>query len=302
MTFEEFISRRSHKTANPHPVAVFDCDGTVIRGDIGEAMLYYQIDEFLFRRSPADVWTTHPRRVELDRLFDSASRVPPGERPDHPEYRRFADEILDWYFLQLATERIEDIAAGCADIVRLCAGFTLQEIRDIAERNLLNELSIQPGPRPLGTHRPNRGVRFLRQAREMVRTLLNEGFEVWAVSGSNRWSVEPVFRGLGVPAERVIGIDLAVENSLLTPNIVNPIPVHTGKVRALQKADIPRPVFVASDSPLDVPLLEYSRDAKVYMNTRYPSSEQFFAESGVSRDETWITIDHPLEEECPTHP
>ena len=43
----------ANRRRNGPPLAVFDCDGTVIQGDIGEAMLYHQLEHFLFRVSPA---------------------------------------------------------------------------------------------------------------------------------------------------------------------------------------------------------------------------------------------------------
>src|SRR5271166_4766338 len=64
-----FLARHRDHAPGPRPMAVFDCDGTVIQGDMGEAMFYRQIEHFHFRRSPALVWPDHPRSGEIGRLY-----------------------------------------------------------------------------------------------------------------------------------------------------------------------------------------------------------------------------------------
>jgi phosphoserine phosphatase len=300
MDLSAFLDRHQDHTGGPPPLAVFDCDGTVIRGDIGESMLYYQLEEFLFRTSPAEVWRGHPRRKELDRLFRTASRIGAAERGQHPEYRRFTDAVLGWYFDQLATGDIPSITAGCADIVRLWAGFTHAEVREHARANLTREQALRFGKQPLGSHTVTRGARFLRESRLLLEDLLHSGFQVWAVSGSSTWSVEPVFEALGVPPERVLGIGLSVSGGVLTADVPEPISVHEGKVRTLGHAGLPAPALTASDSPLDLPLLQCSSDLMVFVNTRYPSPDQFFTELRITRNSRWMILNNPTDETCPT--
>jgi len=300
MDLSSFLARHGDHTGGAAPVAAFDCDGTIIRGDIGESMLYFQLEEFLFRTSPAEVWPAHPDRAGLDRLFNDAARIDSAERTHHPGYRRFVDAILSWYFDQLATEKIPQITAGCADITRLWAGYAPEEVRRIARRNLDHELGLPLGPRQLGSYTVTRGARFLQESRQLLETLRQAGFQIWAISGSNRWSVEPVFASLGVPPDHVLGIGLAIQAGTFTAEVPDPIPVHEGKVRTLQHAGVPVPVLTASDSPLDLPLLQYSADLRVLVNTRYGSPDRFFEELGLTPDERWLIIHHPTDDECPT--
>ena len=111
------------------PLAVFDCDGTVIQGDTGEAMLYHQLEHFLFRVSPAAVWTDHPRRDELQGLYEHLALQGADKARLDQRFESFAEQVLAWYFDQLAEGRT---AKACADIVRLCAGFSSTELRQIA--------------------------------------------------------------------------------------------------------------------------------------------------------------------------
>jgi len=274
--------------------AVFDCDGTVIKGDIGEAMLYRQIEQFLFRRSPADVWEDHPRHGELDDAFSRLRSLDPSLRRGDPRFPLFADIILSWYFDQIAEG---NVAKACADIVRLFAGYTLDEVRAIADDTFRDEISAPLSERRLGSRTLPRGVRFLRETSLLVKGLVESGTEVWAVSGSSVWSVEPVFRALGVPAERVIGIDLEMDGGVFTPVPRVPIPIRGEKVGALKARTTAQPGLVASDSKNDIPLFRYSQGVKIFVNSRNRDPEEFFRKGNVRRDDSWIVVENPTPEE-----
>jgi phosphoserine phosphatase len=286
-----FQEHADHGTGGPGP-AVFDCDGTVIRGDVGEAMLYYQLEEFCFKVSPADVWEDYPDRKELDRLFRTLAGEP-GRGADHPLFGMFADLVLTWYFGQIDDGRVEK---ACADIVRLLAGHTIPEVRAIADATFQRELAAPLGKRRLGSRTPPRGLRYLKESRQLVGELKTRGFDLWAVSGSNRWSVEPVFRGLGIPPDHVIGIDLELRDGLLTSSVKEPIPIRAKKIDALKAFVSKRPLIVASDSRNDIPLLQYSSDLKVFVSSRRKDWTIFFTGGNVQRDDSWLIIESPTTE------
>ena len=77
-------------TGQRRPLAVFDCDGTVIKGDIGEAMFFRQIEQFHFRLNPAALWPDHPRRKELGKAYEKLALLPPEERTRDPAFEPFA--------------------------------------------------------------------------------------------------------------------------------------------------------------------------------------------------------------------
>jgi HAD superfamily phosphoserine phosphatase-like hydrolase len=286
-----FQEHADHGTGGPG-LAVFDCDGTVIRGDIGEAMLYYQLEEFRFKVSPADVWEDYPDRKELDRLYRTLSGGT-GRPADQPHFGAFVDLVLTWYYGQIDDGLVEK---ACADIVRLLAGHTVPEVRAIADATFQRELAAPLGERRLGSRTLPRGLRYLKESRELVGELRARGFDLWAVSGSNRWSVEPVFRGLGIPSGRVIGIDLELRDGLLTSSVKEPIPIRTKKVDALRAFVSERPLIVASDSRNDIPLLQYSADLKVFVSSRRKDWTIFFTKGNVQRDDSWLVIESPTAE------
>jgi phosphoserine phosphatase len=280
---------RDHETG-PRPLAVFDCDGTVIQGDIGEAMFYRQIEHFHFRTSPASVWHDYPLRHELGALYDTLAPLSPAARPEHGAFTRFAELLLARYFDQIASGAVEK---ACADIVRLFAGFTPAEVRVLARETFGEEISSPFGSRRLGGRELPRGARFIRESVDLIHALLERRFEVWGVSGSNRWSVEPVFDRLGIPPERVIGIELEVSDGLFTEQTDGPVPIRAGKIDALRRRTGTVPVLAASDSKNDIPLLLYSSGLRIRINSRKRDTADFFRSGGIVRDGTWVLVESP---------
>ncbi len=288
---QAFFERHASRNGASRPLAVFDCDGTVIQGDIGESMFYRQIEHFAFRVSPADVWQDHPERIELAKAYAVLADTPADRRRTHTAFEPFAGFLLNRYFDQLGEGKI---AKACAEIVQLFAGFTPAEVRAFAAATFVEELHGPMGQRMLGGRPLPRGVRFLRESVSLIATLQQHGFDILAISGSNKWSVEPVFAHLGIPAERVIGIDLHTVDGILSTAPREPIPIHGGKVDALRRHD-PRPaMLVASDSRNDIPLLLASAGLRVYVNSHRRATDDFFTLGRIPRDESWVVFEDPM--------
>jgi phosphoserine phosphatase len=292
-----FLRRHAETRPAEHPLAVFDCDYTLIQGDIGEVMFYRQIREFLFRISPADVWTDHPRRREIDRLFHTLSALPADARATHPAFAPFADLLLSWYFDQLAAGSVEK---GCADIVRLFAGFTRDEVHAIADATFEDELATTPGTATLGTRSVPCGIRYIRESVELARALTPLGFSLWSISGSSKWSVEPVVRPFGIPRAQVIGIDLVESGGVFSADAEEPIPIRRGKIEALRQRTGTPPLLCASDSRNDIPLLQEAREVRVYLNSHGRDTGAFFATEGITADERWVVVEKPTVLEEPS--
>ena len=204
-TLSAFLAGEHRPTGDTRPSAVFDCDGTVIKGDIGEAMFHRQIERFWFRVSPGSVWPDHPAAQEIDRLYRTLQNMPERSRNTSAEFSAFADHLISWYIDQI---RDGLVAKACTDIVRLFAGFGREDVRALARTTWEIELTSPMGSRMLGTASVSSGVRYLRPAVTLLEALQRRGFDLWVVSGSNKWSVEAALAPLGVHPDRVIGIDL----------------------------------------------------------------------------------------------
>lgn len=92
--------------------------------------------------------------------------------------------------------------------------------------------------------------------KKLISQLQKKGIPVWIVSASNRWVVEAGANWLNVPLSNVIGIDLVVENGVLTNQVKQPVTYKQGKILALQQRT-QLPILLASgDSVGDQQMLE----------------------------------------------
>jgi len=286
-----FFARHNHRGGERRRgSAIFDCDGTLIKGDIGEAMFHRQIERFWFRVSPASVWPDHPAHEELAALYKLLRTMPEDVRAASVEFSAFAEILIAWY-----VDQIRDglVAKACTDIVRLFTGFTTEEVRTLARTVWELELASPMEQRRVGNIMVPSGIRYLRPSLELLRELQRRDFELWVISGSNRWSVEAVFAPLGVPPERVIGIELQERDGILTPQEITPVPIREEKVTALRRRNPSPPLLVASDSKNDIPLFREAQELKVRINSRKRDTEDFFRSYGTPLDQTWVLIEEP---------
>jgi phosphoserine phosphatase len=281
-----FLERYSTRASSHPPIAVFDCDDTLIRGDIGESMLYFQLEHFLLRTSPARLWPDHPRIEALGNLYDSLVHLPVEKVIHDRRYVAFAEMVLDWYFGHLAEYRT---VKACSDIVRLFADFSTTEVREIAHAALRKELEAPLGEWTFGRHTLPRGIRFIKETVDLLTTLQDAGFDIWVVSGSNQWSVEAVCSHLDIPPSQVFGIDLQDRDGTLLPLVREPVPVLEGKVDVLQMQMRHRPAIAVSDSTYDLPLFQHSSGLRVLI--AQDAGANFFRQTGVAPDESWLVFE-----------
>ncbi|MGA9116197.1 MAG: haloacid dehalogenase-like hydrolase [Bacteroidota bacterium] len=272
--------------------AAVDCDGTVIRGDIGEAMLYDQLERGLFRTSPARIWSDHPQRDLLEHLHAQASRGADGA-PHHARAREDLGKILLGTYTGLLAEG--RTTRACADIVRLWAGYSEEDVRALAQDALRRAEAAPPGNTLFAGRAVARGVRFIQPVVDLVRAMLRRGYRVLAVSGSSQWSVEAVFARIGLPARDVAGIDLESSGGILSGLPRAPVPVGEGKVEVFRSRMGEDPLVVISDSIFDLPLFGRARRAKVLVSGDTAEAEAFFRSAGVIPDDTWHVCISPPE-------
>ncbi len=288
---EKFLKQfGDNHVPSKRPVAVFDCDGTIIKGDIGEAMFYHQVERFLLRESPANIWVDHPKREELDNLYTTLASLPAEKRTHDRRFISFAETMLEWYFDQLVEGKVEK---ACSDIVKLLTKFSEDEVHRIAAATLKDELEAPISVRKIGKHEIPNGIRYIRETVALLRQLQARHFDIWIVSGSNRWSVEAVFESLNIPKDHIIGIELQSVNNMLGTRVQTPVPVLQGKVEALQQFIQDSPMIFVSDSAFDLPLFEYSIGLKVFVNSRMESSYSFFKNSQITPDASWAVFENP---------
>jgi phosphoserine phosphatase len=71
------------------------------------------------------------------------------------------------------------------------------------------------------------------EMRELVERLRQSGCDVWAVSSSNQWIIRSAMRWFGVPQDRILAAEVAIENGIITDRLIR-VPSGPGKLEAIR--------------------------------------------------------------------
>ncbi len=213
-------------------VAVFDWDNTVIKNDIGDAAFIGLLDRGMIR-TLADWRRTSPYLTEA-----AIQVLKKGATPAL---------IFRLYHLQTTPdgtpafaghdERITEPAY--AWLAHLLAGNTPDEIRQAA-REIFEEQMKNPigATRRVGDVVVPDFIRIYPQIADLIKALEKSGFEVWVVSATPKYIIEPCAEKVGIPPERVIGIENVIgPDGKLTYDLVGCGPIRDGENRAITFRD-----------------------------------------------------------------
>lgn len=196
-----------HDTGNR--LAAFDMDGTLIRHDIGDAVLAMLIYQGLIR---SEAWKTYQQLLKNSR----------------PEGYKFA--------------------------VTAMSGLSVDDVYQATR------LALKPGlkeiPVPVGEPVKRPTVSLKMQA--LVIWLHRQGFDIYVVTATNRWSATIVASDFfGISEKHVFGVEVKKDKrGRLTDQILLPTPIGEGKAEIWKKhMESRRPLLAAGDSTWDLPLL-----------------------------------------------
>ena len=71
------------------------------------------------------------------------------------------------------------------------------------------------------------------EMRQLVERLRQSGCDVWAVSSSCQWIIRSAMRYFGIPQNRILAAETAVENGIITDRLIR-VPSGTGKPEAIR--------------------------------------------------------------------
>jgi phosphoserine phosphatase len=71
------------------------------------------------------------------------------------------------------------------------------------------------------------------EMRELVQRLRASGCDVWAVSSSSQWIIRSGMRSFGIPQNRILSAEVAVENDIISDRLIR-VPSGPGKAEALR--------------------------------------------------------------------
>ena len=100
--------------------------------------------------------------------------------------------------------------------------------------------------------------RVFAEMASLIAALRAAGVELWAVSSTNKWVVSAGVGQLGIPEQRVLAAEVAVENGIIASRIVD-VPTDEGKAASLRRVGLSHPDAVFGNSIHDLAMLEIAR-------------------------------------------
>ncbi len=127
--------------------------------------------------------------------------------------------------------------------------------------------------------------------KNLINFLQQLGVEVYVVTASIKWAVEPAAEYVGIPKENVLGIQTQIIEGVISEQQEGPITYKEGKIEALLKVSQGKPpFFVSGNSSGDLPLLEASTHLRLVVSSASPNSHMFNVEQemiNIARERNW---------------
>lgn len=98
------------------------------------------------------------------------------------------------------------------------------------------------------------------EMRDLVRKLLDQSCDVWAVSSSNQWIIRAGMRYFGIPQHKILAAAVEVDDGIVTDRLTR-IPSGDGKPTALRSALANPPDAAFGNSKWDVAMLAMAKHA-----------------------------------------
>lgn len=129
--------------------------------------------------------------------------------------------------------------------------------------------------------------------KKLIEFLQERNFEIYIVTASVKWAVEPAAEHLGIDRDHVIGIETEVKDGLVSTRAILPVTWREGKRTALLwKTGKRHPVFAAGNTTGDLALLQ-SASHIAFAHTTVPeahgiyTSEKDLLEAAKENDWFW---------------
>lgn len=139
-------------------------------------------------------------------------------------------------------------------------------------------------------------VPLFKEIKELIALLKSLECEIYIVTASIKWAVEPGATLVGLTPNNVIGIETAVENGLVTERQKGPITYKRGKVDGLlHRTGGVAPFLCAGNTEGDLSLLESAIDLRIVVagspvDDRNYSTERQMLKTANQRN--WIALDY----------
>jgi phosphoserine phosphatase len=157
-----------------------------------------------------------------------------------------------------------DPRVGYVWLAQISAGHRLAEVREWAA-----ECFRSVGPWPV-----------FESQRRLIALLRELDIDVYVVTASIKWAVEPVAALFGIDFDHVIGIETEVHGGVITDIVKPPITWRDGKAEGfLAKTGGVRPVLAAGNTFGDIALLDCATHVRLALSTQSSPGGLFDEES-----------------------
>lgn len=129
------------------------------------------------------------------------------------------------------------------------------------------------------------------EQKKLIDLLLENSVQIYIVTASIKWAVEPGARALGLTDSQVIGIETLISNDLVTTEVLTPITYRQGKVEALLNKTQKQFPFLASGNTIgDLELLQSATHIKLAVSAASRDDRLFKTENelqNIAAEKQW---------------
>ncbi len=128
-------------------------------------------------------------------------------------------EIAMWMVNRYADYKAGRVAedAMCGEMVTMHRGLQEEVVQQACDKYFAQAIALNIFP----------------EMQELVHRLRATGCDVWAVSSSNQWIIRSGMRSFGIPKDRILSAEVAVENDIITDRLIR-VPSGPGKPEAIR--------------------------------------------------------------------
>lgn len=165
-------------------------------------------------------------------------------------------------------------------LAQICAGLKLSEVEQAAYEAFT--AANQSGE-----------IQPFKSVYKLIEQAFKLNIDVFVVTASVGWAVEPGAVALGIPKQNVLGVRTQIKDGVITTKQDGPITWRAGKVEALYlRNDGVRPLFACGNSDGDIDLLKFSSGLSLAVNMQTENEKLNRAEAELAKlaiDHGWLT-------------
>ena len=162
-------------------------------------------------------------------------------------------------------------------LAQIYTGIKLEKVRLWAEQ-AVKDLQLVP---------------IFTEQKKLIELFHSRGVQVYVVTASVKWAVEPGAKLLGIAADHVIGVETKVVDNKVTDILNGRVTSHEGKALALiEKTKGKKPFFVSGNTEGDLALLESASQTRLVVSAASRDDHLFKTESRLQKlaeQKNWLS-------------